>query len=92
MICCHGALVRLSGGDRQDGQMLSLTVSVLAADFSLWYLIPVVPTAVWFWCFVLNHEAQLHLTKWCRNNSSQQENLCKVTLCKELENQILGGD
>lgn len=38
MICCHGALVRLSGGNRQDGQMLSLTVSVPTVGFSLWYL------------------------------------------------------
>lgn len=63
MICCHGALVRLSGGNRQDGQMLSLTVSVLTVGFSL-YLVPVVPAALWFWCFARIPEAQLHLTKW----------------------------
>lgn len=60
MICCHGALVRLSGGNRQDGQMFSLTVSVLTVGFSLWYLVPVVPTAVWFWCFVLNPAGIIH--------------------------------
>lgn len=26
MICCHGSLVRLSGGNRQDSQMSTLSV------------------------------------------------------------------
>ena len=43
MICCHGALVRLSAGNRQDSQMSSPPVSVLEGPSVSLHLAPVGP-------------------------------------------------